>query len=84
MPYKPFSEKTAEKIDEKIKEILHQAYQKAKNIISKNKEKIQKLAQILLEKEYLTKEEFLKYMEDDKALDEAIKNLKKDSKNQQK
>ncbi len=84
MPYKPFSEKTAEKIDEKIKEILHQAYQKAKNIISKNKDKIQKLAQILLEKEYLTKEEFLKYMEDDKALGEAIKNLKKDSKNQQK
>ena len=78
-PYKPFSEKTAEKIDEKIKHILNQAYKKAKDIITKNKDKIQKLAQILLEKEYLTKDEFLKYMEDEKALDDALKNLKKDS-----
>ena len=78
-PYKPFSEKTAEKIDEKIKHILNQAYKKAKDIITKNKDKIQKLAQILLEKEYLTKDEFLKYMEDEKALDNALKNLKKDS-----
>ncbi len=78
-PYKPFSEKTAEKIDEKIKHILNQAYKKAKDIITKNKDKIQKLTQILLEKEYLTKDEFLKYMEDEKALDDALKNLKKDS-----
>ena len=74
-PFKPFSEKTAEKIDSKIKTLINQAYQKALNLIRKNKTKIQKLAQILLEKEYLTKEEFNTYMQDNKKLDEAIKQL---------
>jgi ATP-dependent Zn protease len=57
-PYKPYSEKTAQKIDEKIKEYMNDCYAKAKDIITKNKKLIDKMSNILLDKEYLTKKEF--------------------------
>lgn len=56
--YKPYSEKTAEKIDEKIKYYISDCYKQAKKIINDNKDLIEKMSKILLEKEYLTKEEF--------------------------
>ena len=58
VPYKPYSEKTAEKIDEKIKEYMNNCYTKAKEIITKNKKLMDTMCDILLDKEYLTKEEF--------------------------
>ncbi len=61
---KPFSEKTAEKIDAKIKEYLVDAYAKAKDIITKNKKLIDSMAQLLLLKEYITKDEFDAIMAD--------------------
>ena len=51
-------EKTAEKIDEKIKYYIWDCYKQAKKIINDNKDLIEKMSKILLEKEYLTKEEF--------------------------
>ncbi|MFA5748291.1 MAG: ATP-dependent zinc metalloprotease FtsH [Candidatus Absconditabacterales bacterium] len=57
-PYKNYSEKTAEKIDEKIKFYLFYCYEKAKNIVKKNKNLIIHMSKFLLDKEYLTKEEF--------------------------
>lgn len=64
LPYKTYSEKTAEKIDEKIKFYINDSYKKAKDIVSKNKKLIESMSEILLEKEYLTKEEFIDLMED--------------------
>lgn len=61
---KPFSEKTAEKIDAKIKEYLVDAYKHAKDIITKNKKLIDSMAQLLLLKEYITKDEFDAIMAD--------------------
>ncbi len=61
---KPFSEKTAEKIDAKIKEYLVDAYAKAKDIIIKNRKLIDSMAELLLLKEYITKDEFDAIMED--------------------
>lgn len=61
--YKPYSEKTAEKIDEKIKYYIWDCYKKSKDIINKNKSLIEKMSKILLEKEYLTKEEFSTLMD---------------------
>ena len=61
---KPYSEKTAEKIDQKIKEYLVNAYARAKDIITKNKKLIDAMAQLLLLKEYITKEEFDAIMAD--------------------
>ena len=56
--YKPFSEKLSEKIDNEVEKIINWAYERAKKIISDYKDIINKLAKKLLEKEYMTKEEF--------------------------
>jgi len=74
--FKPFSEKTAQIIDEKIKKYLDDCYQKSKDIIQKNKNLIEKMSEVLLEKEYLTKDDFLAMIGDpskiEKLLHEAI------------
>lgn len=72
VPFKPFSEKTSEVIDLKVKELVGQAYKKAVDLIKKNKETIDKMAQLLLEKEYLSKDEFMAMMTDPKKIDELI------------
>ncbi len=58
--YKPFSEKLNEKIDEQVEELISTAYAKAKEMILSNKDTMHKLAKKLLEKEYMSKEEFAK------------------------
>ncbi len=55
---RPYSEKTAELIDSKIQEYMSDCYKKSMDIIKKYKEVVQKLSVSLLEKEYLTREEF--------------------------
>lgn len=54
---KPYSEKTAEIIDEEVKKMADIAYQRAKNILSEKKEFLTKLAERLLEKEVIFKED---------------------------
>ncbi|MBP7062229.1 hypothetical protein KA037_02430 [Patescibacteria group bacterium] len=51
-------------MDAKIKEYLVDAYAKAKDIITKNRKLIDSMAQLLLLKEYITKDEFDAIMED--------------------
>lgn len=51
------SEKTAELVDTEIKNWLDVAYKDAKNLISKNKSTVEKLAKALLDKETLSGEE---------------------------
>ena len=60
--FKNYSEKTAELIDQKIKSYLFACYESSKEIIKGNKKLIEKMSVILLDKEYLTKEEFEKLM----------------------
>lgn len=57
--FKKFSEKTAELIDKKIKDYTMECYERAKKIIKENKKLIEEMAVVLIEKEYLTKDEFL-------------------------
>jgi len=52
-----YSEDTARKIDEEVKKIVDGAYQKAQNILENNKDKIENLVKLLLEKETLDGEE---------------------------
>ncbi|MFA7285045.1 MAG: ATP-dependent zinc metalloprotease FtsH [Candidatus Absconditabacterales bacterium] len=59
---KPYSEKTAEKIDELVKHLVDDQYQNAKTIIKKHQDSIQILADVLYKKEYLTKDEFEELM----------------------
>ncbi|MAW64701.1 MAG: peptidase M41 [Flavobacteriales bacterium] len=54
---KPYSEHTAQVIDQEISKIVEKAYSKAKEILSENKEKLTRLAEELLEKEVIFKED---------------------------
>ena len=54
---KPFSEKTAEIIDQEVSAIVESAYERAKKVITDNKEKVEKLSQLLLEKEVIFRED---------------------------
>ena len=54
---KPYSEKTAEVIDREVKKIIDSEYDKAKEIILNNREKVELLAQQLLEKEVIFRED---------------------------
>lgn len=70
--FKPFSEKLAQQIDEKTQEIVATAYKQSVSIIKQNKKLIQKMAALLMNKEYITKEEFLAMMEDPKKIDKLV------------
>jgi cell division protease FtsH len=52
------SENTAGEIDEEVRAIINDCYQKATKIIEKNKNILESCAQLLLEKEKITREEF--------------------------
>ena len=51
------SEKTAQLVDDEIRVWLDEAYKDAKNLVAKNKSKVEKIAKALLDKETLTGEE---------------------------
>ena len=53
---KPYSEQTAETIDKEISEIIEKQYQRAISILRKNKKKLIKLAEVLLTKEVIFKD----------------------------
>ncbi len=53
---KPYSEKTAQIIDQEISEIIEAQYVRAKELLTKHKEKLSTLAEHLLEKEVIFKE----------------------------
>jgi cell division protease FtsH len=55
--HKNFSEKTAERIDDEVKKIITRNFDRAKDLVEKNKEKLVKIAEALLEKEVLDSDE---------------------------
>jgi ATP-dependent Zn protease len=54
---KPFSEETAKLIDSEIQKLIEKAYARAVDIIQNNKENLEKLASMLLEKEVIFRED---------------------------
>lgn len=62
----PYSENLAEKVDEKIKNYLKDLYKKSKKILKNNADLIHQMAEVLLEKEYLSSEEFSMMMDSSK------------------
>ena len=54
---KPYSEETAKKIDVEIKDIIENQYQRAVTILHENRDKLDALAQKLLEKEVIFRED---------------------------
>lgn len=54
---KPYSEKTSELIDKEISKIIEAQYQRALDILKKNKDKLEELAELLFEKEVIFKDD---------------------------
>ncbi|RZJ56765.1 MAG: ATP-dependent zinc metalloprotease FtsH, partial [Flavobacterium sp.] len=54
---KPYSEETARIIDEEISNLIEQQYQRAIAILEENKDKLNRLANILIEKEVIFKDD---------------------------
>ncbi len=54
---KPYSEKTAQTIDEEVKAFIDKAYQRTKDILIKHKDQLTQLADHLLSKEVIFKED---------------------------
>jgi len=57
---KPYSENTAKTIDEEISKMIESQYQRAIEILSDHKEKLTVLAELLLEKEVIFKDDLTK------------------------
>ncbi len=53
---KPYSEQTAELIDKEISDIIEEQYQRAVNLLEQHKDKLTELAEVLLEKEVIFKD----------------------------
>ena len=58
-----YSEEIAAKIDREVASILASCYEKAKKILTENKDRLEKLTQALLEQETLNRAEFVALME---------------------
>ncbi|MDR0763407.1 MAG: ATP-dependent zinc metalloprotease FtsH [Bacteroidales bacterium] len=54
---KPYSEKTAETIDEQVRKMIDMCYENAKRILRENRQKLDELAGILREKEVIFKDD---------------------------
>lgn len=54
---KPFSEKTAEMIDFEISNLIENAYKRAINLLNENRDKLDSLAQVLIDKEVIFRED---------------------------
>ncbi|GAA4821797.1 ATP-dependent zinc metalloprotease FtsH [Algivirga pacifica] len=57
---KPYSEATAEKIDQEVKKLIDEAYERTKDLLNKHKDALEILAQQLLDKEILYQNDLVK------------------------
>ncbi len=55
--HKNFSEKTAEMIDEEVRKVINRNYDRTKELLEKNRDKLLNVAKALLDKEVLTSDE---------------------------
>ena len=77
---KPYSEKTAEAIDNEVKKLIDSAYDRAKEILTTNKEGLTKLAELLLEREVIFSEDLVNIFGPRKSIsreEEMVKDLEK-------
>ena len=65
------SETTAGKIDAKVLALIKEAHAKARTILQDNRDKLDVLAQYLLEKETITGEQFMTLLQQEQAKEDA-------------
>lgn len=73
---KNYSEEIASKIDQETDELVKKAHLKARSILTKNRKKLDQLALTLIEKETLTREEFLSFFKGKEKTPPKIKRRK--------
>lgn len=76
---KPYSEKTAQLIDEEVSKLIEESYERTVKILTENKDKLIQLAEILLEKEVIFRDD-LEAIFGKSAFEEELKEEKKSSK----
>jgi len=59
---KPYSENMAQKIDKEVQDLITTAYERTKNLLTEHKQQLEKLAQLLLIKEVVEKEDLEEIM----------------------
>jgi cell division protease FtsH len=84
---KPYSEKTAMVIDEEISHIIEEQYARAKQLLRDNKDKLVALAELLLEKEVIFKENLQEIFgkriwDKDEHIDNKVENVSQKPENQ--
>lgn len=52
--YKPYSDETAKLIDDEVRELVAEAYDRTKQLLVEHKDKVEAVAKMLLEKEVIT------------------------------
>jgi len=62
-----YSEQVAYEIDQEVRRIIEECYQRARTILSQNRDKMDRIVQALLERENLSREEFLALMRDEQG-----------------
>ncbi len=63
MEDRDYSEEVAQAIDEEVRAIIDRNYQRARQILVANREKLDMLMEVLMQKETLEREEFIRLME---------------------
>ncbi len=66
-----YSEKTADLIDEEVKRIIEESYERAKQVITNQKDTVLEIASALIEKETLQQDELKKYLKKIKVEDKS-------------
>lgn len=59
---KPFSEKTGQMLDDEVRKMISAAHRRTTELLTKHKEDVEKVAQLLLEKEVITREDMVRLL----------------------
>ncbi|MDO5326506.1 MAG: ATP-dependent zinc metalloprotease FtsH [Clostridia bacterium] len=62
-----YSEQTAAAVDQEVSDLLRSCYELSMNTLKEHQEKLEGLAQMLIEKETLSREDFLRFIDDQPA-----------------
>lgn len=67
-----YSEEFASLIDKEVKTIIDKAYSNASQILSENRNKLERIASVLMEKEKMSADEFLQIFNGDSAVEQFV------------
>ncbi len=74
---KPYSESTAKIVDEEVMKLIDEAYQKTKQILIEHKDELTELAELLLEKEVILKDDLINIFGEREKGNSGSPNLKR-------